>query len=99
MYPLFPGRAELVLASPLFERAVIRRGTGDIVIDAPGARADSPYVRSLQVDGVATTKTWLPAEFVARGGHLQFELAIDPQREWGSAAADAPPVFLTPVRH
>ncbi|MEO7430940.1 MAG: GH92 family glycosyl hydrolase [Dokdonella sp.] len=94
MYPLFPGRAELVLASPSFERTVIRRPSGDIVIDAPGARTDAPHVRSMQVDGQTSTKPWLPATFVAHGGHLGYELASDPQPAWGSKPADAPPVFL-----
>ncbi|MEO6689202.1 MAG: GH92 family glycosyl hydrolase [Dokdonella sp.] len=95
MYPLFPGRAELVLASPLFARAVIRRGSGDIVIDAPAAQADAPYVQSLQVNGQASTKAWLPAEFIAKGGHLLFELKHDPRSDWGGAKADEPPAFLT----
>ena len=95
MYPLFPGRAELVLASPLFARTVIHRASGDIVIEAPDARADAPYVQSLQLNGQPSTKAWLPAEFVAKGGHLQFELGHDPQREWGAPMADRPPTFLT----
>jgi predicted alpha-1,2-mannosidase len=98
MYPLFPGRAELVLASPLFERTLIRRASGDIVIDAAGARTDAPYVRSLQVNGQASTKAWLRADIVAHGAHLQFELAREPQHEWGSAPSDRPPVFLAPVK-
>ena len=94
MYPLFPGRAELVLASPLFEHATVHRASGDLVIDAPGARSDAPYVQALQVDGQPSTKPWLSADVVAKGGHLRFELARDPQRDWGSARDDRPPAFI-----
>jgi len=93
-YPLYPGRAELVLASPLFERAHIRRGAGDIVIEAPGAGSARPYVRALDVDGRAWTKPWLPATFVTNGGRLRYELSAEPVREWGSADADRPPRFI-----
>jgi predicted alpha-1,2-mannosidase len=95
MYPLFPGRAELVLASPLFERATIRRGGRDIVIDAPGADSDMPYVRSLDVDGRASTKAWLPATIVANGGRLRYALSREPNRDWGSAPADRAPTFIS----
>jgi putative alpha-1,2-mannosidase len=94
MYPLFPGRAELVLASPLFERATIHRASGDLVVDAPGAHPGVPYVRSLDVDGHASTKAWLPASFVASGGRLRFDLSDKPHHDWGSATADRPPAFI-----
>jgi predicted alpha-1,2-mannosidase len=94
MYPLFPGRAELVLASPLFERATIRRAGRDIVIEAPGAGAGMPYVHALEVDGRASTKPWLPAAFVADGGRLRFDLSAEPNRDWGNATVDRPPTFV-----
>jgi|GEM_PF-86103 len=94
MYPLYPGRADLVLASPLFSHATIRRRTGAIVIDAPQAATDVYYVQRLQVDGKPSTKAWLPASFVARGGELSYELGPEPVSGWASAPADAPPNFL-----
>jgi predicted alpha-1,2-mannosidase len=99
MYPLFPGRAELVLASPLFERATIRRASGDLVIEAPGARSGAPYVRALDLDGHASTRPWLPASFVANGGRLRFELSGEADREWGGSMADRPPAFISRSRH
>jgi putative alpha-1,2-mannosidase len=93
LYPEIPGRAELVLGSPLFTHAVVHGSGGDVTIDAPKASADTPYVHALEVDGKAWNKPWLPASFVAHGGRLGFTLQATPDRAWGSSMADAPPSF------
>ncbi|WP_333774236.1 GH92 family glycosyl hydrolase [Streptomyces sp. IBSBF 3136] len=92
MYPQVPSRAELVLASPLFERAEIHRPHGhDISVRAPGAAWDAPYVRSLKVDGRSSDRPWLPASFVRDGGRLDYTLSTTPDRAWG--ATEPPPSF------
>ncbi|MFF5023447.1 GH92 family glycosyl hydrolase [Streptomyces collinus] len=92
MYPQVPSRAELVLASPLFERAEIHRPHGnDISVRAPGAAWDAPYVRSLKVDGRRGDRPWLPASFVRDGGRLDYTLSATPDRSWG--ATEPPPSF------
>lgn len=92
MYPEIPGRAELVLGSPLFSAARIHRTHGDIVVKASGA-VGSPYVRSLKVNGESWSKTWLPESFVDHGGTLDYELSDSPDRQWGTHPEDAPPSF------
>jgi predicted alpha-1,2-mannosidase len=93
MYPEIPGRAELVLGSPLFTSIRIRRAAGDIVVKASAAGTNAPYVRSLKVNGENTTKNWLPESFVEHGGTLEFELSTTPDRNWGTGEEDAPPSF------
>lgn len=93
LYPEIPGRAEFVLGSPLFTRAVIHRSGGDVVIQAQGAATDAPYVKSLKVNGKPETKTWLPESFAAHGGMLNFDLATTPNTKWGISAEDQPPSF------
>ncbi|MFF7984981.1 GH92 family glycosyl hydrolase [Streptomyces sp. NPDC007901] len=94
MYPQVPSRAELVLASPLFERVEIDRpGGNDISIHAPGAAADAPYVQSLKVDGRTSDRPWLAGSFVRDGGRLDYTLSATPNRTWGTASA--PPSFRT----
>jgi predicted alpha-1,2-mannosidase len=93
LYPEIPGRAEFVLGSPLFTRIVIHRPAGDIVIHAPAAQQDAPYVKSLKVDGKADSKTWLPESFAGHGGTLDFDLSKTPDTSWGSGAGDQPPSF------
>jgi predicted alpha-1,2-mannosidase len=94
MYPGIPGRAEMLLASPLFPRIVVHRAGGPtLTLAAPRAAADAPYVRHLRVDGKPSTRPWLPESFVSRGGRLEFDLSSTPDSAWGSAGGDAPPSF------
>ncbi len=93
IYPEIPGRAELVLGSPLFSKITIRRTGGDIVVNANGAATNSPYVQSIKLDGQTQTKTWLPESFIERGGMIDFELGASPNKSWGTATEDAPPSF------
>ncbi|WP_309117286.1 lectin [Saccharothrix sp.] len=91
MYPQTPGRAELVLASPQFPSARITRGNGPtITVTAPAASDSAKYVQSLRVNGVPSTKPWLPASLITDGGTVDFTLGTTPT-SWGSAPADAPP--------
>jgi putative alpha-1,2-mannosidase len=94
MYPMVPGRAELVLASPLFSRIAIRRGNGvNITVNAPQAEDGNFSVQSLRVNGQSTTRPWLPESFVLRGGVLDYTLSAAPHPGWGSEPGDAPPSF------
>ncbi|HEU4958867.1 MAG TPA: GH92 family glycosyl hydrolase [Sphingomonas sp.] len=93
LYPLYPGRAELVLGSPLFPKAEIERPGATITITAKGAAADAPYVQSLSVNGKQSERLWLPESFVKNGGTLNFTVGATPNEEWGDAPEDAPPSF------
>ncbi|HET7267115.1 MAG TPA: GH92 family glycosyl hydrolase [Oleiagrimonas sp.] len=96
MYPEIPGRAELVLGSPLFAHIEVHRPSGDVVIDAPHAGAHTPYVQSLQVDGQSWSRPWLPASFARHGGHLEYTLGKTANHHWGNDPAKAPPSFPPP---
>jgi predicted alpha-1,2-mannosidase len=94
MYPLVPGRSELMLTAPLFARVVVRRADGTtITVEAPDASADAMYVSGLEIDGATSTRSWLPASFVGKGGTLRFDVSPTPSPRWGRDAADAPPSF------
>jgi len=94
MYPNYPGRAELLLTSPLFPEAVVRRANGvTITVRTTGGTPGTPYVRALRMNGRPATRAWLPASFVAQGGDLTFTLGDTPDPRWGTAPNDAPPSF------
>ncbi|WP_254779226.1 GH92 family glycosyl hydrolase [Luteibacter sp. 329MFSha] len=93
VYPAIPGRAELVVGSPLFRRATIHRANGDVVIEAPNAGAGKPYVVALKVNGKPSARSWLPEDFALKGGRLEFDLSTKPNKAWASKASDAPPSF------
>jgi predicted alpha-1,2-mannosidase len=94
MHPLTPGRAELLLASPLFPQVVVSRSNGTtITVNAPAASASARFVQSLRVNGSTSNRAWLPESFVANGGMLDYTLGTTANTSWGAAAADAPPSF------
>jgi predicted alpha-1,2-mannosidase len=88
LYPLAPGRAELLLTSPLFPQIVVRRSNGvTINVTTTGS---GPYIQS-----ASTARPWLPESFVLSGGSVSFTLGATPNTSWGAASADAPPSFDT----
>ncbi len=93
LYPLYPGRSELVLGSPLFPQAIVARPGGKVTIRADGSAMDAPYVAGLSLNGRSRAKPWLPADFARRGGTLDFTLSRTPDPEFGSRPGDAPPSF------
>jgi predicted alpha-1,2-mannosidase len=99
LYPAISGRAELLLGSPLFPKAVVHRAGGDVTIEAPDADRENLYVRALTLDGRPWRNPWLPASFAQHGGTLRFALGAQPDRHWGSDPADAPPSFPPPKQH
>jgi putative alpha-1,2-mannosidase len=97
MYPEIPGRAELLLGSPLFPHALVHGSGGDVTIDASHASSAMPYVQSLKLDGKPHDKPWLTRDLVDHGGTLNFTLAAAPNTRWGNAIDKAPPSFPPPT--
>ncbi len=93
LYPEIPGRAELVLGSPLFPAIRVHRSAGDLRIVATAAATNSPYVHQLLVNGKPCTKTFLPETFTLHGGTLNFTLSSSPDKFWGVHQGDEPPSF------
>jgi predicted alpha-1,2-mannosidase len=93
LFPMIPGRAELVVFGPVFPTIVVRRSNGAVIaIQAPNADT-SAYVQGLTVGGKAQTASWLPESFVASGGTLAFTMGTKPSATWGTGAGDVPPSF------
>jgi putative alpha-1,2-mannosidase len=93
LYPLYPGRAELIIGSPLFPQATIHRPNATITIRGKGAAMNAPYVTSLSYDGKPWSKSWLPASFIEKSGTLTFQLSEKPDTGWASSPGDVPPSF------
>ncbi len=91
-YPVDPVEAVYVFGSPLFERATIALPAGRrLTIEAPGNRADTPYVRSVLRNGKPWTKNWISHADLMRGGTLTFTMSATPVKSFGAAKADRPP--------
>ncbi|GAB2502873.1 GH92 family glycosyl hydrolase [Promicromonospora xylanilytica] len=111
LYPLEIGSSRWAVTSPLFERAVVHRPDGDLVVEAPGA-ADHWYVAGLDVsdaDGVARAVTTpsVDQRDLTGGATLRFALSgtatgwgvpTDGPAPEGGAGASAGPVHGRPWR-
>jgi putative alpha-1,2-mannosidase len=81
----------MLLASPIFPRAVVDRGTGvKLVINAPAASATNRYVQTVRLNGVQYDKSWLPESFVRNGGTITFALGPDANQHWATATNQLP---------
>ena len=93
LYPGIPGRAELLLSSPLFSRVKVHRPGGDLSIDVDRESADARYIKALNVNGKVYTMPYLPESLALHGGYLLESVAKTYDKPWGNAASDAPPSF------
>jgi len=93
LYPGIPGRAELLLSSPLFSRVKVHRPGGDLSIEVDREGADARYIQAMSVNGKVHAAPYLPESLALHGGRLDVRLAKTPDTQWGSAASDAPPSF------
>jgi predicted alpha-1,2-mannosidase len=93
MYPGIPGRAELLLSSPLFSQVVVHRAAGDVRIDVERASADARYIDRVSVNGKAHAAPYLPESLARHGARMAIHLSATPDTRWGSDKAAAPPSF------
>jgi predicted alpha-1,2-mannosidase len=79
-FPKTPGRAELLLGSPLFPRVELRRSNGvRLVVEAPATSDANQYVQAVRLNGRSHPISWLPESFVQRGGRLSFTMGATPR--------------------
>ncbi len=97
LYPQTPGTNTLDIASPLFTHVRLRSEDGrSIVVDAPAARTDAPYVWGVRVNGKPSGKTWIA---VPNHGDVRLTFDLRASRgTWGSRPGDEPPSFDGGVR-
>jgi putative alpha-1,2-mannosidase len=91
-YPETPGSADLALGSPLFKEEVVDLASGhQIVVNAPNASDQTPYVQSMTVNGAPWNKAWLPSGLVADGGQITVGLGAVANTSWATGPSAAPP--------
>jgi len=88
LFPQVPGRAEMLLGSPVFTRVVVDRGNGvELNINA---NSTDTYVQSVKLGRTSLSRSWLPESFVQRGGTVTFTLGPAANTTWATAPADLP---------
>jgi predicted alpha-1,2-mannosidase len=96
-YPVCPGSPVYEIGSPIFAKSSIRMANGkEFMIVANHVSAQNKYIQSAQLNGKRLDKAWFPHAAIANGGTLVLEMGDKPNKQWGSAAADAPP-SMSPV--
>ena len=94
LYPLYPGRADLVLSSPVFSQTQI----GNLTIKAPQASDKNRFIQSLTVNGQPTNKSWLDESYIKQPTILDFTLSTIPNKNWGAALSDRPPSYSNLIK-
>jgi predicted alpha-1,2-mannosidase len=74
-YPGCPGKAEYTLGSPLFSKATVHLENGKtLVVEAPGNKPDTVYVRGVSLEGKSIAGQKLEHAAITSGGTLRFEM-------------------------
>lgn len=89
LYPVNPASGVYVIGSPIVEKAVLRldpryyRG-GTFTIVAHNASAQNCYVQSARLNGQVLEHPWITHEEIVRGGTLEMEMGLLPNKSWGT---------------
>jgi predicted alpha-1,2-mannosidase len=89
MYPLYPGRADMVLSSPVFSHAKI----ANLTINAPKASDENRYIDQLTVNGKASQQSWIDESYITQPVTLNFSLTAKPNKDFGKALEHRPPSY------
>ncbi|WP_329174670.1 lectin [Streptomyces sp. NBC_01477] len=93
-YPETPGTSDLALGSPLFTSVDVTLGNGShLLVNAPAAADNAPYVQSATLNGASWNNAYLPANTVINGGTLNLTLGTAANTSWATAASSAPPSY------
>jgi predicted alpha-1,2-mannosidase len=83
LYPIM-GQDLYLLSTPIFEKAEIDLGASGktLVIEAPGAGDDRPYIVGATIDGKPLDRAWVRHGEIAHGAVIRLRLAAKPEG-WG----------------
>jgi len=82
-YPVTPGTTQYVFGSPLFNKVTMTLEDGkSFVINASDNKPNHPYIQSIQLNGNLHEKTWIDHFDIQKGGHLDFNMAEQANRQW-----------------
>jgi predicted alpha-1,2-mannosidase len=95
IYSVDPSSLAYELVGPTFPEVVVHLAAPyagkTFTIEAEGAKADAPYIQSVELNGKAHTRNWISFHSIAAGGMLKVAVGPKPNESWGAAPEDAPP--------
>ncbi len=88
LYPLNPAGGVYQIGSPLVEKATIHLDPkiypgGTFTIVAHHASRQNCYIQSAKLNGRLLNRAWITHKEIVRGGTLEFEMGIQPNKSWG----------------
>jgi predicted alpha-1,2-mannosidase len=96
-YPVTPAMPQYVVGAPLFKKTTLQLENGKtIIINAPANSDRQRYVRTLTVNGKPYGHNWLDHAALLKGAVLDFDITAQPNKQRGTAPADAPYSLSTP---
>jgi len=96
-YPVDPTSGIYILGSPLLDKATLKldskhyRGR-DFTVIAKNNAACNIYIQSATLNGRPLTRSWITQDEIAAGGKLVLTMGAVPNKTFGAAPADRPPV-------
>ncbi|SNR70559.1 GH92 family glycosyl hydrolase [Lutibacter flavus] len=90
-YPVTPGVDQYVIGSPLFKKAILTLENGNtFIINAENNSSKNYYIQSTSLNGKNYSNNFLTFDAIQNGGEFKFELANEPNKEWGSQPENVP---------
>ena len=93
-YPVCPGSGEYVLGTPYFDEMTLHLENGKTVsIKARNNSEDNCYIQQLLLNGAPYSKNYITHTDLMNGASFIYDLGAKPNRQRGTADADAPYSF------
>jgi predicted alpha-1,2-mannosidase len=91
LYPLNPADGKYVIGSPLVEKATLQLDPkyypgGKFTVVANKASNQNIYIQSARLNGEPINRPWITHAEIVKGGTLELEMGILPNKTWGTAA-------------
>ncbi len=90
LFPLDPVQPVYLIGSPIFPELTLHLDNGkDFKIVARNVSEENFYIRSAKLNGKEFNQPWISYETLMEGGILEFEMASQPNPQWGVTENDS----------
>ena len=91
-YPVYPASGIYIIGSPTIDKAEIQVRDKKFTIITHNNSDKNKYIRSARLNGKEYKRAWIRHQDIVNGGILELEMGDTPDKTWGSAIADLPPL-------
>lgn len=97
-YPVCPGTNQYILGAPLFKKAKLHFENGNVMeIDAPNNSDENFYLNKYVINGQESTRNYIEYETLLKGGRIECDMTVQPNKNRGVNEADFPYSFSREV--